>query len=86
MDRKVSLMMSTNSFRASCQCSRHSCAMTPAVAHPAPLPAARGHLRVVIKPPGRFMLEGDTVDDDDDDDDAKSPTQRPCILVFCWVL
>ena len=43
--------------------------MTATVAHPEPLQAAQGHLRVVIKLPGRYMTEGDPVDDGETDDD-----------------
>jgi len=46
-----------------------------AVAHPEPLPAARGHLRVV-KLPGWFMVEGDTVDDT-----TPMPSHPPSFLV-----
>ncbi len=63
MDREVTLMISTNSFRAPWPRRQCSHPFTPAVAHPTPLPAARGHLRVVIKLPGWFMVEGDAVDD-----------------------
>ena len=95
MDREVSLVMSTNSFRAPWyrpQCSRPLQAV-PAVAHPEPLPAARGHLPVAIKLPGRFMVDRGTVERRGRRRQVTHPVQSclakheiECILVFSWVL